>query len=101
MLALLHIQNEDKLVLYSTSDLRYLCAEQVIDGLDRAVKTMKKGEIALVTSHPDYAFGSSDSQQELAIVPAISTLLYEVEMISFVKVSVGYIPFTLSIFFFT
>ncbi|KAH7573362.1 hypothetical protein ACOSP7_006991 [Xanthoceras sorbifolium] len=59
--------------------------EQVIDGLDRAVKTMKKGEISLVTIQPEYGFGPFDSQQDLAIVHANSTLFYEVEMVSFVK----------------
>ncbi|XVF28972.1 hypothetical protein REPUB_Repub15cG0079500 [Reevesia pubescens] len=59
--------------------------EQVIDGLDKAVKTMKKGEHALITIQPEYAFGSSESQQELAVVPANSTVYYEVEMVSFVK----------------
>ncbi|CAL5416865.1 unnamed protein product [Camellia sinensis] len=59
--------------------------EQVIDGLDKAVKTMKKGEIALVTIHPDYAFGSSASHHELAVIPANSTVYYEIEMVSFVK----------------
>ncbi|MBA0749406.1 hypothetical protein Gogos_003340 [Gossypium gossypioides] len=59
--------------------------EQVIDGLDKAVKTMKKGELALITIQPEYAFGSSESQQELAVVPANSTVYYEVEMVSFVK----------------
>ncbi|KAH1047022.1 hypothetical protein J1N35_037806 [Gossypium stocksii] len=59
--------------------------EQVIDGLDKAVKTMKKGELALITVQPEYAFGSSESQQELAVVPANSTVYYEVEMVSFVK----------------
>ncbi|KAL7209381.1 hypothetical protein ACSBR1_031003 [Camellia fascicularis] len=59
--------------------------EQVIDGLDKSVKTMKKGEIALVTIHPDYAFGSSASHHELAVIPANSTVYYEIEMVSFVK----------------
>lgn len=59
--------------------------EQVIDGLDRAVKTMKKGEVALVTIEPEYAFGSCSSEKELAIVPANSTLFYEVELVSFIK----------------
>ncbi|XVF84525.1 hypothetical protein PTKIN_Ptkin17bG0044000 [Pterospermum kingtungense] len=59
--------------------------EQVIDGLERAVKTMKKGEHALITIQPEYAFGSSESQQELAVVPANSTVYYEVEMVLFVK----------------
>ncbi|RHN38912.1 putative peptidylprolyl isomerase [Medicago truncatula] len=49
--------------------------EQVIDGLDKAVLTMKKGEVALLTITPEYAFGSSESQQELAVVPPNSTVL--------------------------
>lgn len=59
--------------------------EQVIEGLDRAVKTMKKGEIALLTVQPEYAFGPSESPQELAVVTGNSTVYYEVEMVSFVK----------------
>lgn len=66
--------------------------EQVIEGLDLAVRKMKKGEIALVTIHPQYAFGSSDSPQDLAVVPANSTVYYEVELVSFVKVRLKY-PF--------
>ncbi|KAF9669497.1 hypothetical protein SADUNF_Sadunf14G0113600 [Salix dunnii] len=58
---------------------------QVIEGLDRAVKTMKKGEVALVTIQPEYAFGRSESQQDLATVPVNATVYYEVEMISFTK----------------
>lgn len=59
--------------------------EQVIDGLDRAVSTMKKGELALLTIAPEYAFGSSESQQELAVVPPNSTVYYEIELVSFDK----------------
>ncbi|GLU10227.1 hypothetical protein SLE2022_270470 [Rubroshorea leprosula] len=59
--------------------------EQVIDGLDRSVKSVKKGEVALITIQPEYAFGTTESQQELAVVPANSTVYYEVEMVSFVK----------------
>ncbi|XP_068320266.1 peptidyl-prolyl cis-trans isomerase FKBP62-like [Pyrus communis] len=59
--------------------------EQVIDGLDRAVLTMKKGEVALLTIAPEYAFGSLESQQELAVVPPNSTVNYEVELASFEK----------------
>ncbi|KAI4344896.1 hypothetical protein L6164_012078 [Bauhinia variegata] len=58
---------------------------EVIDGLDRAVKNMKKNEIALVTIGPEYAFGSSASPQELATVPPNSTVYYEVELVSFIK----------------
>lgn len=59
--------------------------EQVVDGLDKAVKKMKKGEIALITIQPEYAFGVFDSPQELAVVPGNSIVYYEVEMVSFVK----------------
>ncbi|KAL6506524.1 Peptidyl-prolyl cis-trans isomerase fkbp62 [Orobanche gracilis] len=59
--------------------------EQVIEGLDMAVTKMKKGEVALLTIAPEYAFGSSESKQELAVVPANSTVYYEIELISFVK----------------
>ena len=59
--------------------------EQVIDGLDKAVISMKKNEVALVTIAPEYAFGSSESQQELAVVPPNSTVYYEVELVSFEK----------------
>ncbi|GMJ08993.1 rotamase FKBP 1, FK506 BINDING PROTEIN 62 [Hibiscus trionum] len=59
--------------------------EQVIDGLDKAVMTMKKGEVAQLTIAPEYAFGSSESKQELAVVPPNSTVYYEVEMVSFIR----------------
>lgn len=58
---------------------------QVTRGLDRAVMSMKKGEVASLTIAPKYGFGSSESRQELAVVPANSTLHYEVELVSFVK----------------
>lgn len=50
------------------------------------MKNMKKGEIALVTIQPEYAFGASGSPQELANVPPNSTVYYEVELLSFEKV---------------
>ncbi|KAH6809047.1 FKBP-type peptidyl-prolyl cis-trans isomerase family protein [Perilla frutescens var. frutescens] len=59
--------------------------EQVIEGLDRAVKAMKKGEVALIIIQPEYAFGQSDSSQELAVIPGNSAVYYEVELVSFVK----------------
>ncbi|KAL8158885.1 hypothetical protein V2J09_000422 [Rumex salicifolius] len=59
--------------------------EQVIDGLDKAVRTMKKGEVAQIIIHLKYAFGSSESKQELVVVPANAAVIYEVEMVSFVK----------------
>ncbi|XP_043719358.1 peptidyl-prolyl cis-trans isomerase FKBP62-like isoform X2 [Telopea speciosissima] len=71
--------DEEELFEFKTDD------EQVINGLDKAVMTMKKGEVALVTVAPEYAFGSSESQQALAVVPPNSTVYYEVELESFVK----------------
>ncbi|CAM8999979.1 unnamed protein product [Rhodiola kirilowii] len=59
--------------------------EQVIDGLDKAVMKMKKGEVALVTVAPEYAFGSVESHQQLSVVPPNSTVFYEVELVSFNK----------------
>ncbi|KAI7755055.1 hypothetical protein M8C21_030521 [Ambrosia artemisiifolia] len=59
--------------------------EQVIEGLDRAVMSMKKGEVATLTVAPEYAFGSTESKQELATIPPNSTVIYELELVSFVK----------------
>ncbi|XP_051134671.1 peptidyl-prolyl cis-trans isomerase FKBP62-like [Andrographis paniculata] len=71
--------NEEDLFEFKTDE------EQVIEGLDRAVVGMKKGEVALLTIAPEYAFGASGSQQELAVVPPNATVLYEAELVSFVK----------------
>ncbi|KAJ4838881.1 Peptidyl-prolyl cis-trans isomerase fkbp65 [Turnera subulata] len=71
--------DDDELFEFKTDE------EQVIDGLDRAVTTMKKGEVALLTVAPEYAFGSSESKQELAVVSPNSTVYYEVELVSFDK----------------
>ncbi|KAM1764690.1 hypothetical protein ACFX11_003913 [Malus domestica] len=73
-----HVEGED-LFEFKTDE------EQVIDGLDRAVQTMKKGEVALLTIAPEYAFGSVEFQEELAVVPPNSTVNYEVELVSFEK----------------
>ncbi|KAL1565746.1 Peptidyl-prolyl cis-trans isomerase fkbp62 [Salvia divinorum] len=74
-----HGDNQNDLFEFKTDE------EEVVNGLDKAVITMKKGEVALVTISPEYAFGSSESQQELAKIPANSTVLYEVELVSFDK----------------
>ena len=69
-----------------TKWIRVFTTEQVIDGLDRGVKTMKKGEVAKLTIHPEYAFGSNESYHESATIPASSTVYYDVELVSFEKV---------------
>jgi len=61
-------------------------AEQVTVGLDRAVATMVKGELAEVTVKFEYGFGSTEVQRQLITVPSCSTLIYEVELIDFTKV---------------
>lgn len=47
---------------------------------------MKKGEICIVQIPPEYGFGDEEKQCDSALVPANSTLTYEIEMISFIKV---------------
>ncbi|XP_034897335.1 70 kDa peptidyl-prolyl isomerase isoform X2 [Populus alba] len=59
--------------------------EQVIAGLDQAVATMKKGEHAILTVKPEYGFGNIETKRDLAIVPPSSILVYEVEMLDFIK----------------
>nr|CAB3449791.1 unnamed protein product [Digitaria exilis] len=59
--------------------------DQVIEGLDKAVLSMKKGEVALVTIPPHHAFGANETDQDLAVVPPNSSVYYEVELVSFDK----------------
>ncbi|KAH1203971.1 hypothetical protein AAZX31_17G221600 [Glycine max] len=59
--------------------------EQVITGLDRAVATMKKGERAIISIHPDYAFGDVEVRRDIAIVPPGSNVVYDIEMMDFIK----------------
>eukprot|EP00253_Pinus_taeda_P020006 PITA_20006 len=47
--------------------------------------TMKKGEIAIVTIFPEYGYKDTQTQRDLAVVPPHSTLIYEIELISFIK----------------
>lgn len=75
----------------------YSFAEQITEGLDRAVMTMRKGEIAVVTICSDYGFRNAECHSALGMVPENETLLYEVELISFTKVcySLKYLSITL------
>ncbi|KAM3366962.1 hypothetical protein ACQJBY_015945 [Aegilops geniculata] len=59
--------------------------EQVIEGLDTTVLTMKKGEVASARIPPEHAFGSTETKLDLAVVPPNSTVFYEVELVSFEK----------------
>eukprot|EP00268_Persea_americana_P011952 TRINITY_DN15002_c0_g1_i13.p1 TRINITY_DN15002_c0_g1~~TRINITY_DN15002_c0_g1_i13.p1 ORF type:complete len:550 (-),score=136.37 TRINITY_DN15002_c0_g1_i13:354-2003(-) len=60
--------------------------EQVINGLDLAVSTMKQGEVAQIIINHEYGFGSKKTVTDLAVVPPLSTLYYEVELVAFTKV---------------
>mmetsp|Transcript_3914 Transcript_3914/g.6158 ORF Transcript_3914/g.6158 Transcript_3914/m.6158 type:complete len:163 (+) Transcript_3914:29-517(+) len=50
---------------------------EVILGWDKGVKTMRKGEVCILTCQPDYAYGS----RAIGPIPANSTLLFEVELL--------------------
>ncbi|CAM6089988.1 unnamed protein product [Calypogeia fissa] len=72
-------ESEEELFEFVTDE------EEVIPGLDKVVSTMKKGELALITISPQYAFGDVETKRELAVVPPNSTVIYELELVSFVK----------------
>ncbi|KAF7016183.1 hypothetical protein CFC21_029856 [Triticum aestivum] len=59
--------------------------EQVIEGLDTTVLTMKKGEVASARIPPEHAFGSTETKLDIAMVPPNSTVFYEVDLVSFEK----------------
>nr|QBH73885.1 fk506-binding protein [Encarsia formosa] len=52
---------------------------QVIKGWDCGVKSMKKGEVAILTCKPDYAYGKNGSPPS---IPPDATLKFEVELIN-------------------
>jgi len=53
---------------------------QVIKGWDEGIVTMKRGEVAILTCKPDYAYGPAGSPPK---IPPNSTLEFEVEMHDF------------------
>lgn len=55
---------------------------QVIQGWDKGVATMKQGEIAKFTLSPEFAYGEEGSPPK---IPAKATLVFEVELISWVS----------------
>lgn len=62
-------------------------AEQVCQGLDEAVQTMKVHEVADITVQPQYGYTDQEQQEGLlAAIPANSTLQYTVELVELHKV---------------
>ena len=53
---------------------------QVIRGWDEGVTKMKKGQKAIITCPPDYAYGARGAG---ALIPPNATLTFEVEVIDF------------------
>jgi FK506-binding protein 4/5 len=60
-----------------------LGAEEVVEGLERAVESMKQGEKAWFKVLPNYGYGAKGN--EALNVPANATLIYEVELLEFTK----------------
>lgn len=56
-----------------------LGAGKVIKGWDIGIATMKKGERARLTIHPDYGYGS----RKIEGIPAKSTLIFDCELVDF------------------
>ena len=56
-----------------------MCSGQVIKGWDQGIKSMKKGEKALLTLKPEYGYGEQGSPPS---IPPSATLNFEVELLS-------------------
>lgn len=64
--------------------------EQVCQGLDEAVQTMKVHEVAEITVQPQYGYKGQNHEGQKAPVPANSTLQYMVELVELHKPREGY-----------
>jgi FK506-binding protein 4/5 len=68
--------------------LFYAFSEQVYEGLERAIMTMKKEEQALVTINAEYLCDNSNLQGNKA---NNNKIYFEVELIDFTKVRYFYV----------
>lgn len=59
--------------------LLYIVSGYVIKAWDLGVSTMKKGEVAILTCKPEYAYGANGSPPK---IPPNSTLIFEITLIS-------------------
>ena len=57
----------------------FLFVGSVIKAWDLGVATMKKGEVAMLTCKPEYAYGKRGSPPR---IPADATLVFEITLIS-------------------
>lgn len=55
---------------------------QVIKGWDEGITQLKKGQKAVLTCPPDYAYGARGVP---GVIPPNSTLVFEVELIDFMR----------------
>ena len=60
--------------------------EQVCQGLDEAVQSMKVHESAEITVLPQYGYGDQEQEGQKAAIPPNSTLQYTAELVALQKV---------------
>ncbi len=74
------------------SELVFTTGEEAVpEGLEEAVMKMKEGEAALVTiADPALAYGAAGHAGNVAPVPPDSAVSFEVELVAFENVSLGF-----------
>jgi len=55
---------------------------QVIRGWDESIIQLKKGQKAIITCPPEYAYGTRGVP---GVIPPNSTLVFEVELVDFIR----------------
>jgi len=81
---LLDAHGEPSTVFDPEHDFEFtLGEEQVLEGIEVCVESMKKGERVLLTLHPRYAFGEKGHAEKH--VPPHTRVQYDIELVEFVK----------------